>query len=98
MVIGEANAAIRVHDRMPVILGTEAARRWLEPGPLPAENMQAWRVGDHAKSSRIELHASMAEPVLVTWRMSLTLTIEGVEPASEGAMDRDRSPSSVHRA
>src|SRR6476620_6612423 len=37
MVIGDANAAMRVHDRMPAILGTDAARRWLEPGPLPAE-------------------------------------------------------------
>ena len=71
MVIGEANAAMRVHDRMPAILGTEAARRWLEPGPLPvellvpypAEEMQAWGVGDDAKSSRIEPHAGMAEPV-----------------------------------
>ena len=48
MVIGEANAVMWVHDRMPAILGTEAARRWLEPGPLqaallvpyPAEEMQ----------------------------------------------------------
>ena len=62
MIIGEANAAMRVHDRMPDILGTGAARRWLEPGPLPAEllvphpaeEMQAWRVSDAAKSSRIE--------------------------------------------
>ena len=71
MVIGDANAAMRVHDRMPAILGTEAARRWLEPGPLPAEllvpypaeEMQAWRVSDDAKSSRIEPHPGMAEPV-----------------------------------
>ena len=71
MVIGEANAAMRVHDRMPAILGSEAARRWLEPGPLPAEllvpypaeEMQAWRVGDAAKSSRLEPHPGMAEPV-----------------------------------
>ena len=71
MVIGDANAIMRVHDRMPAILGAEAARRWLEPGPLPAEllvpysaeAMQAWRVGDGAKSSRIEPHAGMAEPV-----------------------------------
>ena len=72
MVIGEANAAMRVHDRMPAILGTDAARRWLEPGPLPvdvlvpypAEPMQAWRVSDAAKSSRIEPHAGMAEALL----------------------------------
>ena len=37
MVIGDANAIMRVHDRMPAILGADAARRWLEPGPLPAE-------------------------------------------------------------
>ena len=63
--------AMRVHDRMPAILGTEAARRWLEPGPLPvellvpypAEEMQAWRVRDDAKSSRIEPHAGMAEAI-----------------------------------
>jgi hypothetical protein len=44
---------------------------WLEPGPLPAdllvpypaEEMQAWRVSDDAKSSRIEPHPGMAEPV-----------------------------------
>jgi putative SOS response-associated peptidase YedK len=60
-----------LHDRMPVILATDAARRWLEPGPLPAEllmpypasPMTAWRVSDDAKSSRIEPHAGMAEPV-----------------------------------
>ena len=37
LIITDANAAMRVHDRMPVILGTAAARRWIEPGPLPAE-------------------------------------------------------------
>ena len=60
------------HDRMPVILATDAARRWIEPGPLPAEllvpysaeEMTAWRVGDAAKNSRIEPHAGMAEAVL----------------------------------
>ena len=30
--------------------------------PYPAEEMQAWRVGDAAKNSRIEPHAGMAEP------------------------------------
>lgn len=56
---------------MPVILGTDAARRWLEASPLPAEllvpypaeGMQAWRVGDDAKSSRSEPHQRMAEPL-----------------------------------
>ena len=33
VIINDANAAIRVHDRMPVILTPEAARRWLEPVP-----------------------------------------------------------------
>jgi putative SOS response-associated peptidase YedK len=74
VVIGEANAAMRVHDRMPAILAPDAARAWLEPGPLrpgllapyPAEAMAAWRVGDDAKSSRVEPHAGMAEPVAQT--------------------------------
>ena len=56
---------------MPAILGTDAERRWLAPGPLPAEllvpypadEMQAWRVSDDAKSSRVEPHAGMAEAV-----------------------------------
>ena len=71
VIITDANATIRVHDRMPVILATDAARRWIEPGPLPAEllapypaeEMTAWRVADDAKNSRIEPHPSMAEPV-----------------------------------
>ena len=37
VIITDANAAMRVHDRMPAILATDAARRWIEPGPLPAE-------------------------------------------------------------
>ena len=37
LIITDANAIMRVHDRMPVILATDAARRWMEPGPLPAE-------------------------------------------------------------
>ena len=71
LIITDANATMRVHDRMPVILATDAARRWVEPGPLPAEllvpypaeEMTAWRVADDAKNSRIEPHAGMAEPV-----------------------------------
>jgi putative SOS response-associated peptidase YedK len=71
VILADANAAMRVHDRMPVILATNAARRWIEPGPLPAEllapypagEMQAWRVGDAAKNSKIEPHAGMAGPV-----------------------------------
>ena len=49
LIITDANATMRVHDRMPVILATEAARRWVEAGPLrtelraqyPAEEMTA---------------------------------------------------------
>ena len=76
LIITDANATMRVHDRMPVILATDAARRWIEPGPLPAEllvpypaeEMSAWRVGDDAKNSRIEPHPGMAEPVLAAHR------------------------------
>jgi len=39
VIITDANAAMRVHDRMSAILGRDAARRWLELGPLPAELM-----------------------------------------------------------
>ena len=64
VIITDANAAMRVHDRMPVILGTDAARRWSEPGPLsadilvpyPADEITTWRVGDAAKNSRNEPH------------------------------------------
>ena len=73
MVIGDANAVTRIHGRMPAIPSAEAARRWLDVDPLsaeflmpyPAEEMPAWRVSDDAKSSRIEPHAGMAEPVAV---------------------------------
>jgi SOS response associated peptidase (SRAP) len=73
LIITDANATMRVHDRMPVILATDAARRWIQPGPLPAEllapypaePMTAWRVSNGAKNSRIEPHAGMAEPVPV---------------------------------
>jgi putative SOS response-associated peptidase YedK len=62
---------MRVHDRMPAILATEAARQWLEPGPLrpellapyPAEEMTGWRVSDNATSSRALPHPGMAERV-----------------------------------
>ena len=72
LIITDANAVMRVHDRMPVILATDAARRWVEPGPLPAEllvsypaeEMTAWRVADDAKNSRIEPYPGMTEPVV----------------------------------
>ena len=73
VIITDANAAMRVHDRMPVILATDAARRWIEPGPLPAEllvpypaeEMQAWRVATTprtAGSSRIRAWSSPWRP------------------------------------
>ena len=72
LIITDANAIMRVHDRMPVILATAAARQWIEPEPLPdellvpypAEPMMAWRVSDDAKNGRIEPHAGMAEAVV----------------------------------
>ena len=62
---------MRAHDRVPVIVATNAAPRWVESGPLPAEllvpypaeEMTAWRVGDAAKNSKIEPHPGMAEAV-----------------------------------
>ena len=70
MVIGGANTVMRIHDRIPAIPSAEAARRWLESGPLsaeflvpyPAEEIQACRVSDDTKCSRIEPHAGMAAP------------------------------------
>jgi putative SOS response-associated peptidase YedK len=43
LIITDANATMRVHDRMPVILATEAARQWMEPGPLPGELLVPYR-------------------------------------------------------
>ena len=37
VIITDANTAIRVHDRMPVVLASDAARQCVEPGPLPIE-------------------------------------------------------------
>ena len=37
LIITYANTVMRVHDRMPLILAADAARRWLVPGPLPHE-------------------------------------------------------------
>ena len=57
VIITDANAAMRVHDRMPVILATDAARRWIEPGPLPAELLvpypaEEMRLGGSATTPR----------------------------------------------
>lgn len=67
----EANAVIRIHDRMPVLLDAHDARRWLtdpEPPlhllrPYPAELMHGWRVGDAAKSSRGPDEPALIAPV-----------------------------------
>lgn len=67
----EANAALRVHDRMPVMLELEDALSWLqEPEPrfdllrpYPADLMEGWRVGDEAKNSRGRDHPGLIEPV-----------------------------------
>ena len=93
VIITDANAAMRVHDRMPVILATDAARRWVEPGPLPAEllapypaeAMAAWRVGDDAKNSRIEPHAGMAEAVPESDGAASCCRPSGREPVVLGA-------------
>lgn len=71
VLIGDANGAMRVHNRMPVMLQARAARTWIEPGPLPfellqpypADEMTAWRVIDNAKNSRITPRPAMAAPV-----------------------------------
>ena len=71
IVTTSANAAIHIHDRMPVILDPEDYQRWLEPGdvptdllrPYPADQMQGWRVADAARSSRSPDSPSLIEPV-----------------------------------
>ena len=65
---------MRMHHRMPANLGTDAARRWLKPGPLPAEllapypadEMRAWRFSDVATNSTSEPHPGMAERLSIT--------------------------------
>ena len=42
LIITDANATMRVHDRMPVILATDAARRWIDPGPLRPELLRPY--------------------------------------------------------
>ncbi|WGF91047.1 SOS response-associated peptidase [Marinivivus vitaminiproducens] len=79
VLIGDANEAMRVHDRMPVMLRGRAARTWIEPGPLPfkvlvpypATEMIAWRVIDDAKNSRITPTPAMASPVEETSETTL---------------------------
>lgn len=71
VVTTSANAAIRVHDRMPLIVGDEDLETWLRPGdvpsallkPYPGERMTGWRVIDEARNSRIADHAGMVEPI-----------------------------------
>lgn len=67
----EANEAIRIHDRMPVMLSFNEALSWLredEPPtellrPYAAELMQSWRVGDEAKSSKGADHSGLIVPI-----------------------------------
>ncbi len=67
----EANAAIRVHDRMPAIIAAEDAAEWLFAdafpghllGPYPAERMTGWRVTDEAKNPRRADHPGMIAPI-----------------------------------
>lgn len=67
----DASAAIRVHDRMPVILADDDLGSWLAPGevpapllrPYPAERMTGWRVMDEARNSRLPEHPGLLEPV-----------------------------------
>ena len=83
---------MRVHNRMPVILATDAARRWIEPGPLPAELLVPYpadviavgRVGDDAKNSRIEPPPGMAEPVAAGGRTRPETVPTLTGPASAG--------------
>lgn len=67
-----ANEAIRIHDRMPVMITEpEAMREWLFADdlpehllvPFPAERMAGWRVVDEARNSRAPEHPGMVEPV-----------------------------------
>lgn len=70
VVTTSANAAIRVHDRMPLILEDDDLAAWLAPGAVPtallrsypAERMTGWRVIDEARNSRIADHPGMLEP------------------------------------
>ena len=71
IVTTSANAAIHIHDRMPVILEPADYGRWLEPGdvptdllrPYPADQMQGWRVTDAARSSRSPDSPDLIAPV-----------------------------------
>ena len=66
-----ANDAIRIHDRMPVILDPEEARAWLTADdppldvlrPYPADRMTGHRVGDAAKNSRSPDGPDLVAPV-----------------------------------
>ena len=71
VVTTEANSAIEVHDRMPVMLSPGDAAAWLSgeklPAhllrPYPAEAMTGWRVSDEAKNFRKADHAGMIAPL-----------------------------------
>ena len=63
--------AIRVHDRMPVILDESDYRRWLQPGDVPVDltrpyqggDLEGWRVGDAARSPRSPDHPGLIDRV-----------------------------------
>lgn len=70
VVTTSANDAIRIHNRMPVILEDDGLATWLSPSevpahllkPYPGERMTGWRVMDEARNSRIPDHEGMIEP------------------------------------
>ena len=100
LIITDANATMRVHDRMPADLATQGARRWIEPGPLPvellapdpAEEITAWRVADDAKNSRIEPQPGMAEPAAVDHREAADPTPPAAIPPRAAPAGESRSP------
>jgi putative SOS response-associated peptidase YedK len=67
----------KIHTRMPAILGTEEAKRWLQPGPItpaevseltapfPAEEMEAITISSLVNSPRNDL-PEILEPVAFT--------------------------------
>jgi SOS response associated peptidase (SRAP) len=83
LVIGEANAAMRVHDRMPAILPNAAAREWLEPGPLrPGLRAPPPRRADDrlaGRRRRLELPAIASAPAS-TFRLRMIARRGSVGP------------------
>lgn len=71
IVTTDSNPAIRVHNRMPVILDDHQALSWITPGAVPLgltepfkhSTIRGWRVSDTAKNSRISDHEGMIAPL-----------------------------------